>query len=278
MFRERNLRIFHVIVTAQFVISAALVIFWSLYEADLNWWAIFSLSAQGIIILILGATIYGFAVFCGSLGGRNEGDYPFSGSVYYRLFYLAVPVFAGFAGGADYLLNEGFFEGLRGWALGTVLSAYAIWLFIDPLVGIAELSLPENRRLRRLRIAEERDKREAERRERAELLTRLRAEREARTAALKPLIDESARRLAQVILSSPDDPVRGADDAAAIGLRAWQTAGMETMREIYAATQRHCATHGRPELASRLDYWWDGIGQWRQGHTLPAAPATRTAA
>jgi hypothetical protein len=268
MFKERNLRVFHIIVTAQFVISAALVVFWSLYEANLNWWAIFSLSTQAIVILVLGTLIYGFAVFCGSVGDRIEGEHPLSGSIYYRLFYLAMPVLAGVATGADYFVNEGALEGLRGWALGTVLSAYAIWLFIDPIVGISELALPGNRAIRRTRIAAEREKRERERHERAQLLTKLRAERVARAAALKPMVDEKAARLAAMVLDSADDPRRGYDEGAGIGLAAWQTAGMETMRDLYAATLRECRKRGRADLAGRLDYWWDGIGQWRQGETV----------
>jgi len=270
MLQERQLRVFHVIVTIQFVVSASLVMFWSLWQTNLSWWQIFSLSTQGVVVVIFGALVYGFAVFSGAAGARIEGEHPLSGSIYYRVFYLVVPVLGGLAAGCDYFLSEGIIEGVRGWALGTVIAAYAVWLVVDPIVGIAEISLPENRRLRRARIAAQKEEHERRRRERAELLERLRAQRSAKLAAQAAMVEKTTSRLTEVLLKSADDPRRGSDEAALIGLEVWQTAGMDTMKEIYATVARGCARRGRRDLAARLDYWWDGIGQWRQGESAAA--------
>jgi hypothetical protein len=272
MLQERQLRIFHVIVTIQFVVSASLVLFWSLWQTNLSWWQIFSLSTQGVVVVILGALVYGFAVFSGAAGARSEGEHPFSGSIYYRVFYLVVPVLAGLAAGCDYFLSEGIIEGVLGWALGTVIAAYAVWLFVDATVGIVEISLGANRRLRRARIAARREEAERRKRERAEFLARLRAQRAARLAALAPVVEKAAGRLTQVLLNSADDPRRGSDEAALIALEVWQTAGMDTMKEVYAEVVRACASRGHRDLAARLDYWWDGVGQWRQGESASTVP------
>jgi len=265
MSSDRHLRILHTVSTAQFTASAALIIFWSLYQVGLNWWTVFSLSSQGIVIVVLGVLIYGFAVFYGAVGQRIEGEHPFTGSIYYRHFYVLVPIIGGFIIAADYWLYEGWVEGIRGFALGTVVNAYVIWLFIDPVAGVLETRLPESRRLRAERLGLERQARDLVRRQKAEMVERLRARRAERLARIEPLIEKNARRLADLLVESADDPRRGFGEAASIGLRMWQAGGMESMRRLYSAAAVACRDMGRAELSSCLDYWWDGVGDWRRG-------------
>lgn len=269
--RERRLGVFHVLVTAQFVASAAVLIVWSLAAAGFRWWTIFSLSSQGLVILVLAAAIYGFAVFCGSVGDRREDEHPFTGSPQYRLFYLLVPLLAGLAGGLDYLVSEGALAAVQGWALGTVLAGDVFWLFVDPLAGITEMWLPATRRARGQRLAAERAGHETRLRERDAALARFLAERDARRSALAPHVEALAARLAEMLIAARSRPRQAWDAAATVGFEIWRAGGLDAMRQLYARTAQALERHGRRDLAFHLDAWWDGVGQWREGESAAAA-------
>jgi len=262
--KERQLRLFHTAVTAQFTISAALIIFWSLYETGLHWWAVFSFSAQGFVIVFLGVLIYGFAVFRGTVGERIEAEHPLTGSICYRLFYLVLPIIGGIAVGIEYFEAEGLLEGVRGLALGTVLTAYVVWLFVDPVAGVIESGLPESRRLRGVRLAQERARREARQRRKEIVLERIRAERKALLDGLEPVLARRTEDLTALLEASAYNPEYGAEDGASIGLEIWQAGGMDTMRELYESVKRSLAARRSERLLYTLDYWWDGVGDWRR--------------
>ena len=262
---NRRLEIFHIVVTGQFAASAVAILFWSLYSAGFKWWAIFSLSAQGVVLVSLAVLVYGFAVFRGAVGERTQAEHPLTNSVYYRVFYLAVPLLGGIAGGLDYTVAGGLFEGVRGAALGTVATAFVVWVFVDPIVGVVESTLPESRRLRSERIARQREQRHRGRREKQRQLEILRAEHHAQMEALLPSIERYARRLAELLAESADDPRRGCNEGGAIGLDIWQTGGMQAMRALFQATIADCTDATGGLAAWYLDYWWDGVGGWKSG-------------
>lgn len=262
---NRRLQIFHIIVTGQFAASAVAILFWSLYSAGFKWWAIFSLSAQGVVLVSLAVLVYGFAVFRGAVGERTQAEHPLTNSIYYRVFYLAVPLLGGVAGGLDYTVAGGLFDGMRGAALGTVATAFVVWVFIDPIAGVIESTLPESRRLRSERIARRREQSHQGRREKKRQLEILRAEHRAQMEALRPSIERYARRLAEILAESTEDPRRGRDEGGAIGLDIWQTGGMQAMKALFQATIAHCADATGDLAAWYLDYWWDGVGKWKSG-------------
>jgi hypothetical protein len=264
MNQDRPLRILHTAVTAQFTASAAFIIVWTLYAAGLNWWAVFSLSAQAFVIVVLGVLIYGFAIFRGAAGERIEAEHPLSGSIYYRLFYVIVPILGGIAAGIEYFADEGLVEGIRGFALGTVLSAYVVWLFVDAAVAIAESALPESRALRALRLARQRERREAARRQKEALIAAFRAEWSAARENLRPLLHRRAEELVALLAASAGNPSYGAGPAASIGLEMWQAGQMKCMKELFAEVERACSARSETHLLAMLDYWWDGIGAWRR--------------
>jgi hypothetical protein len=274
---DRSIRILHTIVTAQFAASAGLIIFWTLYQTRLGWWAIFSLSAQAIVIVLFGVLIYGFAVFRGTIGGRIEAEHPLSGSIYYRAFYVVIPILGGLVSGVDALLAGSaplparLLAGLRGCALGTVVSAYIVWLFVDTAVGIAESLLTEPRRLHTVRLAREKEIRDAARREKEFLLERVRADKKALMERLAPLIEKCSAEIASLLKKSADDPSVGAGGAATIGLEIWQAGGVDCMRELFRAVERECSARNSSHLMPTLDFWWDGVGNWRRSRVSAGA-------
>ena len=264
---ERLTRSLHIAATVHFALGASIVLVWSLLDSNLNWWAVFSLSAQGSLLLALGALIYGFAVFSGAVGERIETEHPFTSTVYYRMFYLILPVLAGIMAGIDFALSDGPAEGVRGWALGVVFSAIFIWLFVDPVFGVVESALPQSRRLRRKRKERERALRTAHMDARTQRLRKIDSDRENRLSRIAGLVEESARRLIELLNDSSGDPARHMDEGGIIGLRIWQRGGLECMQEVRRKTADICMERKRPHLMENLDCWWDGIGPWRRAKT-----------
>jgi len=272
---KRQLRISHIIVTVQYLLSATVVVAWILSYTGLHWPIVFSLLVQGLALMGLGALVYGFLAFRGSVGERRPAEHPFSSSIYYRFLYLLLPVLGGLVGSIDYSLAVGPLYGLLGLAFGTVFVASVMWLVIDPVVGLVESSFGESRQLRRERLAVEREQREQRRREKQRFIDRLIAEQEARLAKLRPGLERHALRLQELLLASAEDPWRGCEEGAWIGLVTWQLAGPQVMKELYATTARLCGQAGRSDVLAHLDYWWDGVGGWRRGLSVPGIPITQ---
>jgi len=270
---ERHLRIWHVISTAQFTIAAGLVTVLGLRQIGLNVWAVLALSTPVFALVVLGVLLYGFEVSRGAIGGRDEAEYPLTGSICYRVFYVVTPVVGGVVGALDYGLAQGWRGAIEGWTLGTVIPACIVWLFLDLLIAAIEMALPESRRLRALRVARDRERKEELDHQKRQKVEELRTERRAVLARLAPMMDERTRRLRELLLLSVDDPRLGREEAALIGLEVWQAGGMAVMKEVFTGTVRQCAERGRSDLATHLDYWWDGVGEWRQGEMAPVLPS-----
>lgn len=266
---ERRLSILHGAATLQLAGSTALVIFWTLKGAGFNWLALFSLSVQGVMVVGLGVLVYGFAAFLGAVGRRTSVEFPLTGSYPYRTYYLVTPMLAGFASGIDYLLAEGLIEGLRGFALGTVITAFVVWVVTDPFIGIIESLLPASRRLRSQRRALQLEARERRTRRNRELLSRLKGEKQARLSALEPVLARYRDRLVHILEDSRRDPDAGIEAGAAIGFELWRLDGIDCMKEMYSSIMQSCGRSADGYPASHLEYWWDGIGEWRQESTMP---------
>jgi hypothetical protein len=269
---ERRLGICHVLVTVQYLISAGMVILWVLLQTGLHWYVVFPLSVQTFALVVLGAMIYGFATFRGAVGDRLAAEHPFTSSTPYRFLYLLLPVFGG-ALGAVFWVGVGPLHSPLGLSLGTVVTASAMWLLTDPVVGLVESALPQSRRLRNARLAREHERRERRKREKRELLEKLLAERRARLEQLRPYLEQHGRRLQELLLTSVDDPWRGCEEGAAIGLATWQLGGEPVMRQLYATTAGLCSEPAQSDLLFYLDHWWNGVGEWRLGHGREALAA-----
>lgn len=266
---ERRLSIFHGAATFQLAGSAALVIFWTLKDAGFNYLALFSLSVQGVMVVGLGVLVYGFAAFRGAVGRRTSVEFPLTGSYPYRTYYLVTPVLGGFMSGIDYLLAEGLVEGLRGLALGTVITAFVVWVVTDPIIGIIESLLPASRRRRSQRRALQVAAREERTRRNRDLLSRLREDKQARLSALEPVLARHRDRLVRILEDSRWDADAGIEAGATIGFELWRLDGIDCMKEMYSSIVQSCGRSADGYPASHLEYWWDGIGEWRQESTMP---------
>jgi hypothetical protein len=263
------------LVTVQYLVSAAVVILWILLQAGLHWSIVFSLSTEGFAVAVLAAMIYGFATYRGAVGDRRSAEHPFTSSLPYRFLYLLVPVLSGLVGATDFWLAVGAWYVLLGLSMGTVLAASVMWLVVDPIAGLIESALPESQVLRAERLAREQERRERRRREKQLLLKKILAARNAQLEQMRPAIEHHAVRLRELLLDSAEDPWRASDEGATIGLSAWQLGGAPVMKQLYAATARLCSDSAQTDLVFYLDYWWDGVGEWRHGHGREALAAAR---
>jgi hypothetical protein len=267
---EKSLRLCHTVATAQFAASAVLVIAWSLAASGLNWIALFSLSAQGVVLTGLAVFIYGFAVFRGAVGERIEAEHPLTSSMPYRVFYLVLPVAGGILVGADGLLRVNATEGIRAAALGTVVTAFVTWLFLDPFAGIVESALPESRRARSGRSAAVRAAREKRRlaRERKmdELLRRHRRRGEEAASTVK----RRAVEIADALVESSGHVELARAKTTTLAFETWREGGAESLSALRARVAALCDERGASRLAACLDYWWDGLGGLGREKFAPA--------
>jgi hypothetical protein len=270
---ERRLGICHMLATVQYFFSAAVVILWILLQTGLHWSIVFSLSTQGFAVVALAAMIYGFATYRGAVGDRRSAEHPFTSSLSYRFLYLLVPVLSGLVGAVDFWLVVGAWYGVLGLSVGTVLAATVMWLLVDPIAGLIESAFPQSRLLRAQRLAREQERRERRRREKQLILEKILAARKAALEQMRPAIEEHARRLRELLLESAEDPWQGSEEGARIGLATWQLGGAPVMKQLYATTARLCSDSAQADLVSYLDYWWDGVGEWRRGHGREALAA-----
>ena len=260
---QGSLRTLHVVVTTQFFFAAAVIILYFLFRSAPDLWALFPLSAQGLVLLVLVVLVYAFAVARGVVGERDRDEHPFTGYYPYRIFYLILPVLGGVGGGILYLLSEGLIEGLLGAALGTVLPACAVWLAIDPLIGIIESLLPRARHSRRLRKQREKERQRERRRRRDDLIEELKAQRVARLKEQEPFLKDHAVRMAALLADTGGDLRERADAAGLIGLEAWQTGGPQLMKELARRALALLSEPLRQKSVMLLDDWWDTVGDGR---------------
>ena len=272
---ERRLGLCHMLVAVQYLFSAAVVILWILLQTGLHWSIVFSLSTQGFALVVLAAMIYGFATYRGAVGDRRLAEHPFTSSVPYRFLYLLVPVLSGLVGAVDFWLVLGTWYVVLGLSVGTVLAATVMWLLVDPLAGLVESAFPQSRLLRAQRLAREQERRERRRREKQLILEKVLAARKALLEQMRPAVEQHALRLRELLLDSAEDPWQRSEEGATIGLAAWQLGGAPVMKQLYATTARLCSDSAQGDLVSYLDYWWDGVGEWRHRHGREALTSAR---
>ena len=272
---ERRLGICHMLVAVQYLFSAAVVVLWTLLQTGLHWSIVFSLSTQGFAVVALAAMIYGFATYRGAVGDRRLAEHPFTSSVPYRFLYLLVPVLGGLVGALDFWLVVGAWYVVLGLSLGTVLAATVMWLLVDPMAGLIESALPESRALRAQRLAKEQERRERRRREKQLILEKILAARKVALEQMRPAIEQHALRLRELLLESAEDPWQRSEEGANIGLAIWQLGGAPVMKQLYATTAQLCSESAQGDLVSYLDYWWDGVGEWRHGHGREAVASAQ---
>ncbi len=219
---------------------------------------------------------------------RIEVEHPLTTSSYYMALYVAVPVLGGLASTLA-MMGETKLDRFLLWvAVGTLYTTSAMWIAVDPAVGLIEMLLPASRRHRTERLAQAEAERRARQEKREHLLAEAFAREERQQQQWRERLQGQAQRLAALLAHlEAADLAQAEQEAVAIGAQAWRLGGLVCMRQLHEMTIQTLGKIGprTPEgehdtvsssatgLASSgsrapssdyLSYWWDGIGDWRR--------------
>ncbi len=160
MTEKRALRRIHLVSTVWFIACIGYILVLALRQAGLRWWQI-SLSGPSLaLVVFLLVSLYLFALYRGiGEAQKIEVEHPLTTTSYYMALYVAAPLLGGLAGilgmvgvtegmtdSIRFLDSLGFFVG--GVVLGTLGTTFAVWVGIDPVVGMLEMLLPASRQHR----------------------------------------------------------------------------------------------------------------------------------
>lgn len=266
MTARRALKLIHLVSTVWFMLCVGGIVVAALHQAGFNWWLIFSLSGHSALVIFLLISLYLFALFRGIGGAQHiEVEHPLTSTHYYMGLYVAAPLIGGLAGVVGMIGAQSTSKFLLGITLGTLGTTFAVWVIIDPVIGLIEMLLPASRKHRAERLA----RAEAERRARKERRDQLIAEAFAREAKERQRWEERlkphAEHLANLLTTETSSLPRAEKEALDLGATAWRLGGLTCMKQLrdMAITISRERRGGR-EVVDYVSYWWDGIGDWRR--------------
>ncbi|MCL5280969.1 MAG: hypothetical protein M1376_13805 [Planctomycetes bacterium] len=266
MTQRRALRRIHLVSTIWFVACIGYILVLALRQAGFQWWQI-SLSGPPLaLVVFLLISLYLFALYQGiGEAQKIEVEHPLTTTSYYMALYVAAPLLGGVAGILGMMGVTEPMRFLSGVALGTLGTTFAVWVGIDPVVGVLEMLLPASRRHRAQRLAQAEALRRARQEKRERLLAEALAREERNRQQWQQKLQSQAQRLAALLACNADEFARAEREAVDIGAEAWRLGGLSCMRHLRElALQVHQEKDGPAAPADYLSYWWDGVGDWRR--------------
>ncbi|MCX5647397.1 MAG: hypothetical protein NTZ17_22360 [Phycisphaerae bacterium] len=285
---RRALRRIHLLSTVWFTACIGYVLVWKLWEAGFKWWLIFSLSGLSALVVLLLISLYLFALYRGIDETQQiEVEHPLTTSSYYMALYVAMPVIGGLASTLGMMGVTRLDRFLLWVAMGTLYTTSAMWIAVDPAVGMIEMLVPASRRHRMERLAQAEAQRRARQEKREHLLAEAFAREERDHQQRQQKLHAQAQRLAVLLACDANQWAQAEQEAVDIGAQAWRLGGLTCMRQlhemaIYAAREEEPKTQGLGRTTDSnavlqapscslpsapcdyLSYWWDGIGDWRK--------------
>ena len=238
MTERRALRRIHLVSTIWFTACIVYVLVWKLWEAGFQWWLIFSLSGPSALYVFLLISLYLFALYRGiDETQRIEVEHPLTTSSYYMALYVAVPVLGGLASTLA-MMGETKLDRCLLWvAVGTLYTTSAMWIAVDPAVGLIEMLLPASRRHRTERLAQAEAQRRARQEKREHLLAEAFAREERQQQQWREQLQGAGARLAALLAHLEAEGLAQAEqEAVDIGAQAWRLGGLVCMRQLHEMT------------------------------------------
>ena len=239
---------------------------YALRQAGLHWWVIFSLSVHSVLIVFLLISLYLFAIFRGVGGSQNiEAEHPLTSTNYYTALYITIPILGGLGGFLGMMGVPTMKEFFLGVALGTLGATFLVWVIADPVAGMLEMLLPAScRKHRAERLAEANAEREEKQMERESFLAEILAYEESDRLQWEELFKPQAEKLAGLLMTNINEFGQAEHEAVGIGVKAWQTGGVNCMRQLRDMAIGICKQKNPSKtIVDYISSWWDGIGSWR---------------
>lgn len=264
---KRFLKRIHICGTLWFLLCAAVLLVLSMRQAGLQWWVIFSLSGYSAVVLFFLFTIYLFAVYQGVVRNQSPVEHPLSTSVYYTFLYDLTPFIGSLTGLCAVGTGISWINIVNIMTQGALGMTFLVWIFIDPVLGLIEMTLPQSAAYREKRLAEIRLQKKLQKEKNETLLTTLIKEEQELHSQWNMLFSPYAREIAAILSSSPNDSSTQAR-IIELGALAWKTGKllcMQFFHKLILTEIKNCST------CSNVDYitlYWDGIGNWRKPNEI----------
>lgn len=241
----------------------------ALRQAGLDWWLVFSISGYSLFTILFIMSVYVFVLFRGMV--RNDEpdiEHPLTSLKIYKILYSITPMLGFIAGllsqvGVDYEISKRMW--LFGCEMGSFWITILIWVLLDPLFNFLECRTPASMQSRQHRMELARQEKEKILAQRKKLLAELSEKEKIETVEQKKILDVPADKLSDLMLSGLRGSA-GANNPVVIelGVNAWQLGGIKCMKLLRDMAWEKCVQKGlRPGMVDEVDYWWDGIGDWR---------------
>jgi len=246
-------------------------------QAGFNWWLIFSLSGQSALLLFLLISLYLFAIFgATATGQKTTVEHPLTSSTPYLSFYVSAPLLGVLAGAVAITGETIITQFLSCIALGTLAVTFLTWVIVDPLASMLETLTPTSREHRLRRLAADKRQQEERQRNREELLNRLFAQQEQDRRRWQVFLRPDAEKLTALLTTSRTNFTQAEHQAVGIGIRAWQTGGLDCMRQLHGmALELYKEKYYNLTITDHISNWWDGIGSWRNATISSRPPAQK---
>jgi hypothetical protein len=266
MSEHRTFRSIHLTSTVWFTVCVGYILVLSLRQAGARWWVVFTLAGHSTLLIFLLVSLYLLAIFRGTGSQKIEAEHPLTSTSYYKGFYVTAPFLGGLAGciGAIDIDRVGQFLTLI--ALGTLGTTFLVWVILDPAMGFLEtLLLPACRKHQAQRLAQAKAEREKKQKDRERLLAEVLAKGEMERRHWRQVLSPQAEKLAGLLAASGTDFKQAEREAVGIGLKAWQTGGLNCMRELHGMAIARLKQKDRNDkyIIDYISLWWEGIGTWR---------------
>jgi hypothetical protein len=254
----------HLAGTIWFILCASYILIVALLQAGIKWWIVFSLSIHGILLALLLISLYLFAIFRGiSSTQKVQEEHPITKTDQYAYFYAATPFLGGLAGLLGMMGTENINQFISGIMLGTLGTTFLVWVIVDPVLGLLEMFFPESRKYYLQRQAELKTARTKRQQEHERLLAEVSSREHSNLHSWQKMLKPQAERLAFLLSVDIADYKRAEQEAADIGVNAWQTGGLNCMRQLREMALQICRQNNNKDIVDYISSWWDGIGEWR---------------
>lgn len=265
MGRRDDLKIVHIASTAWFTLCIGYMLILALRQAGIHWWVVFSISGQGALIILVLVSLYLFAIFRGiSSSQKVQEEHPLTSTTYYAAFYVSTPFLGCLSGLLGMIGAATINQYMTGVAIGTLGTTFLVWVIVDPLIGLIEMIFPSSRKHRAQRIVDAKVERDNKQKARISLLEEVIEKEESDRLRWQELLKPEAEKLAGLLTADVTNLKQIEREAIGIGVGAWQTGGMSCMRELRdMAITLYKQKNQNKAVVDYINFWWDGIGNWR---------------
>ncbi len=261
---RQRIAVIHLAGTIWFILCVSYILIIALLQAGIKWWIVFSLSIHGILLALLLISLYLFALFRGiSSTQKLQDEHPVTKTEQYSYFYATTPFLGGLAGLLGIIGAETMNQFVSGIALGTLGTTFLVWVVIDPVLGLLEIFLPESRKHYLQRQAELKAARVKRQQEHERLLAEISAQVNSNFNYWQETLKPQAEKLASLLSSDIADFKQAEQEAAVIGVNAWQMGGLSCMRKLHEMALELSKQNNNKDIVDYISSWWDGIGEWR---------------